>query len=273
VKQILRSLLFVSSVVLLSADISSAQTTPALSPSDSAADSAELPLIKNRLTVAQGRLQDWPDLCRYAAANAALPAPTKNQKRVVFMGDSITYYWSEPGWGGFFPGKPYINRGISGQTTPQMLVRLRPDVIALHPRVAIILAGTNDIAGNTGPMTLEETEGNLASMAELVHAHGIRTVFASLLPVSNYGRGRDGKPLVQTEDRPSERILELNAWIRRYASENRYTYLDYFSAMVDGRGMLKSELSDDGLHPNARGYAVMAPLAEQAIQSALKKKR
>jgi lysophospholipase L1-like esterase len=178
--------------------------------------------------------------------------------------------WVLPEFGGFFPGKPYIGRGIGGQTTPQMLVRFRPDVIALHPSVVVILAGTNDIAGNTGPMTLEETEGNLASMAELARANGIRVVLSSVMPVGNYGLTPEGNPLDIRLKRPPEKILELNAWIRKYAAVNDHIYLDYFSAMVDGQGMLKKELSEDGLHPNAAGYAVMAPLAEKAIQSALR---
>jgi lysophospholipase L1-like esterase len=189
------------------------------------------------------------------------------------MGDSITDMWVNPQFGGFFPGKPYIDRGISGQTTPQMLVRFRPDVIALQPKVVVILAGTNDIAGNTGPMTLGAIEDNLASMSELARANKIRVVLASVLPVSNYGHDREGHPIDVRIKRPPEKILELNAWIKKYATEKSYVYLDYFSITVDDQGLLKKELSEDGLHPNAKGYAVMAPLAEQAIQSALKKRK
>jgi lysophospholipase L1-like esterase len=189
------------------------------------------------------------------------------------MGDSITDAWVSPEYGGFFPGKPYVDRGISGQTTPQMLVRFRPDVIALQPKAVVILAGTNDIAGNTGPMTLGQIEANLASMAELARVNKIRVVLASVLPVSNYGHDRQGSPLDMRINRPPEKILELNAWIRKYASENKHTYLDYFSAMVDAQGLLQRELSEDGLHPNAKGYAVMSPLAERAIRAALKRKR
>ena len=194
--------------------------------------------------------------------------PAKNEQRVVFMGDSITDMWVLPRFGAFFPGKPYIGRGIGGQTTPQMLLRFRADVIALQPQVVVILAGTNDIAGNTGPITLEETEGNLVSMAELAHAHGIRVVLSSVMPVSNYGHDRDGNPLDMRIKRPPEKILELNAWIKKYAAENGHAYLDYFSAMVDEQGLLKKELSEDGLHPNSAGYAVMTPLAEKEIQAA-----
>jgi lysophospholipase L1-like esterase len=186
------------------------------------------------------------------------------------MGDSITDGWDAPNMGGFFPGKPYVNRGISGQTTPQMLIRFRPDVIDLKPKVVVILAGTNDLAGNTGPSTLEAIEGNLMSMAELARTNGIHVVLASLLPVSDY-EVRDGKPIVQTVRRAPDKIMALNAWMKNYAAANRLIYLDYFSSMVDGKGFLKDELSDDGLHPNAAGYAVMNPLAEAAIQSSLKR--
>jgi lysophospholipase L1-like esterase len=242
-----------------------AQTTPA-------ADCSQLPALTEKLEADQKRLQDWPAMARYRDANSQLAPPAKSEARVVLMGDSITDFWTDPEYGGFFPGKPYVDRGISGQTTPQMLVRFRPDVIALQPKVVVILAGTNDLSGNTGPMPLSPTEDNLATMAEIARVHGIHVVLASLTPVS-YGHGRDGAPLKMTTRRPPEKILELNAWIKQYAASNGHTYLDYFSAMVDDQGFLKRELSVDGLHPNAPGYAVMAPLAEQAIRAALKKKR
>lgn len=226
---------------------------------------------KAQLTRAENRLKDWPAVGRYHEANTQLTAPAKNEARVVFMGDSITDSWDDPKYGGFFPGKPYVDRGISGQTTPQMLVRFRPDVIALHPRVVVILAGTNDLAGNTGPMTLEAIQDNLVSMAELAKSNSIKVIFASILPVSDYEQ-RDGKPIVQTVRRPPEKIKALNDWMRSYASKNNLTYLDYYSAMMDEKGFLKDELSEDGLHPNAKGYAVMAPLVEAAIAAALKKK-
>ncbi len=205
-----------------------------------------------------------------ADANAKVAARAEGEQRLVFMGDSITDLWVQPRFGGFFPGKPYIGRGISGQTTPQMLVRFRADVIALRPLVVVILAGTNDLAGNTGPITVEETEGNLASMAELARANGIRVVLSSVLPVSNYGHDLEGNPVDMRIKRPPEKILELNVWIRKYAAVNGEVYLDYFSAMVDDRGLLKKDLSEDGLHPNSAGYAVMGPLAEKAIQLALR---
>ncbi len=228
--------------------------------------------LKAQITRFESRLNDWPALSRYHDANAKLALPTKTEKRVVFMGDSITDSWDDPKYGGFFPDKPYIDRGISGQTTPQMLVRFRADVIALHPSVVVILAGTNDLAGNTGPTTLQAIENNLASMAELAVANHIRVVLASILPVSDY-ESRDGTPIVQTTQRPPEKIRALNDWIKSYAAQNKLAWLDYYSAMIDDKGFLKEELSEDGLHPNAKGYAVMAPIAEEAIARALSKKK
>jgi lysophospholipase L1-like esterase len=213
---------------------------------------------------------DWPNLARYRDDNKNVAPPAKNEQRVVFIGDSITDSWDNPINGGFFPGKPYVNRGISGQTTPQMLIRFRRDVIELKPKVVVILAGTNDIAGNTGPTTLDAIEDNFKSMAELARVNGIRLVFASLLPVSDY-EIRDSKPLIQTVRRPPEKILALNNWLREFARSNHFVYLDYFSAMVDDKGFLKEELSNDGLHPNPQGYAVMASLAEAAVAASLKR--
>jgi lysophospholipase L1-like esterase len=209
----------------------------------------------------QKRLQDWPNLARYRDDNSKIQPPAAGEERVVFMGDSITDAWGRT-YGKFFPGKPYINRGISGQTTPQMLIRFRPDVIAHKPKVVVILAGTNDIAGNTGPMTLEMIQGNLMSMAELARANGIRVVMASVLPVSDYI-----KP--QTERRPMDKIDALNKWMKDYVAKNNAIYLDYYSAMLDEKGLLKNELTYDGLHPNNAGYEVMAPLAAKAIAAAL----
>jgi len=233
-----------------------------------ASDCAE---TKTQLTRAQTRLNDWPALARYHDANAKVVRPAKSEARVVFMGDSITDSWDDPKYGGFFPGKPYIDRGISGQTTPQMLVRFRADVVALRARVVVILAGTNDLAGNTGPMTLEAIEDNLASMSELAKANHIRIVLASVLPISDY-ESRDGKPIIRTTQRPPEKIKALNDWMHSYAAQNRLTYLDYYSAMIDSKGFLREELSEDGLHPNAKGYAIMAPLAEAAIARSLKRR-
>ena len=205
---------------------------------------------------------DFGELTRYREANASLNRPAAGQNRVVFFGDSITDLWKLDE---YFPGKPYVNRGISGQTTPQMLVRFRQDAIDLQPNVIVILAGTNDIAGNTGPMRLEDIEANYASMAELARAHDVHVVFSSVLPVHNYTpRSQD-----LFAQRSPEKILELNRWLKAYCAANHYVYLDYFSAMVNDQGLLKRELADDGLHPNTPGYKLMAPLAETAIKKAL----
>jgi lysophospholipase L1-like esterase len=207
---------------------------------------------------------DFGQLARYRDVNASLPAPAPGASRVVFFGDSITDNWN---LADYFAGKPYINRGIGGQTTPQMLVRFREDVIDLKPKVVVILAGTNDIAGNTGPMTLPQIEANYATIAELARVHGIRVVYGSVLPVNNY------TPRAQDffAQRSPEKILELNRWLKAYCAANGYVYLDYFTAMVDDKGMLKGDLTDDGLHPNLAGYKIMAPLAEAAIGKALGK--
>jgi lysophospholipase L1-like esterase len=188
---------------------------------------------------------------------------------VVFFGDSITDNWSKAGYGGFFPGKPYVNRGIGGQTTSQMLLRFRADVIATTPRAVVILAGTNDVAGNSGPISVPAIEDNLAAMAEAATQRGVRVVLASILPVSDDKKDRTGRAIVRTTDRPPARLQELNAWMQAYARKHGLTYLDYHSAVADSRGLLKPELNDDGLHPNTAGYAVMTPLAEAAIQKAL----
>jgi len=267
----LKPFLPLTACFLLSATQLSAQTPAAETPAAKApCNCNDLEAAQTRLARMDSILKDWPNLARYREANAKLPPPAKDESRVVFMGDSITDVWPQPRFGEFFPGKPYIGRGISGQTTPQMLVRFRPDVIALGPKAVVILAGTNDIAGNTGPMSLEEIETNLASMTELARAHGIKVVLASVLPVYDGGHNGEGKEIVMTDRRPPEKILALNDWIKKYSAENKLVYLDYFSAMVDEKGFLKRELSEDGLHPNKAGYAVMAPLAEKAIQSALK---
>jgi lysophospholipase L1-like esterase/mannose-6-phosphate isomerase-like protein (cupin superfamily) len=238
--------------------------TPTASPSPS-----ECADLKTQLDRAETKLRDWPALARYHADNAKVTNALKNENRVVFMGDSITDSWDNPSNGGFFPGKPYFNRGISGQTTPQMLIRFRRDVIALKPKVVVILAGTNDIAGNTGPTTLEAIQDNLTAMAELAQAHNIRVVFASLLPISDY-EVRNGQPIIQSKRRPPQSIRALNNWMQAYVRSHRLTYLDYYSAMVDEKGFLKEELTHDGLHPSPAGYAVMNPLVEAAIASSLK---
>jgi lysophospholipase L1-like esterase len=207
-------------------------------------------------------INDYGDTRRYAAENQKVQAPAPGEQRVVFMGDSITDFWGRNGRGVFFPGKPYLNRGISGQVTPQMLLRFYQDVIALKPKAVVILAGTNDIGGNVGPMTLEATETYLMSMADMARANNIKVVLSSLTPVCDYHRP-------QTQSRPPEKILALNQWMKDYCARNQFVYLDYFSATVDDKGMFKTEMTDDGLHPNAAGYAVMQPLAEKAIAQAL----
>ena len=205
---------------------------------------------------------DWAQLARYRAANAALPAPAATAARVVFMGDSITDSW--PGIGTYFSRHPYVGRGISGQTTPQMLIRFQPDVIALQPRVVVILAGTNDIAGNTGPYDPALTHDCLASMVELAQQHGIRVVLASVLPAYDY----PWRPGLQ----PAPKIVALNVWLKDFAVRHGCTYLDYFTAMADERAGLPLAYSQDGVHPNTAGYAVMERLAEEAIASALARK-
>src|SRR2546426_9027796 len=254
-------------VILLSAPAIQAQ-----SPAPAAPAAASCPEMASALTALMrndARLRDWPNVARYREANRALEAPAAGAARVVFMGDSITDAWQQPRYGGFFPGKPYVDRGISGQTTPQMLLRFRPDVTDLAPKVVVILAGTNDIAGNTGPMTNEEIEANLASMSELADANRIRVVLASVTPVSAYHVASAGA-VPQTTARPMARIHALNDWLKAYAAAHGAVYLDYSSAMTDPSGLLRSELSEDDLHPNAKGYAIMAPLAEAAIARALK---
>ena len=211
--------------------------------------------------VANG-LQDWNQLGRYHADNEKLKAQTGEPERVVFMGDSITDAWP---LAQYFPNKPYVNRGISGQTTPQMLVRMYEDVINLKPAAMIVLAGTNDIARNTGPETPEMVEENIMAMTELAQHHGIKVILCSVTPVSDYG------PRKMTDGRPPTDILKMNSWMREYAAKNHAIYADYFSTLADEKGMLKEGLSRDGLHPNPKGYELMAPVAAAAIQRAMGK--
>jgi lysophospholipase L1-like esterase len=201
------------------------------------------------------KLLDWAQLGRYKSANDALPASEPG--RVVFYGDSITDAWTRNG-GTFFPGKPYVNRGISGQTTPQMVVRFRQDVINLHPVAVVILAGTNDVAGNTGPETPEMIEDNFRSMVDLAKANHIRVILASILPAGDY----PWKPGME----PAPKIAALNRWLASYAAEQGLTYIDYYTPMANAAGGMKPGLSLVGVHPNAAGYAIMEPLAEAAIE-------
>lgn len=210
---------------------------------------------------ASASAQDWPNLGRFQADNAKLGKPAKGEKRVVFIGNSITEQWigTDPD---FFSSHGYINRGIGGQTTPQMLVRFRQDVISLEPKVVVILGGTNDIAGNTGPSTLEMIEDNLASMAELASENHIRVILSSVMPVYDY----PWKPGLE----PAGKIVRLNSWIKSYCRKKHFIYLDYFSALADERNGMKSSLTVDGVHANKSGYKVMEPLVEAAIKKALK---
>jgi len=246
-------------LILLHATGAPAQGVPArasapagVSPqaASAARDSAALERLRN----------DWAGLRRYRAANDSLPVPAARERRVVFYGNSITDSWARH-FAAMFPGKPYIGRGISGQTTPQLLVRFHQDVVALHPVAVVILAGTNDIAGNTGPSTLDMIEDNLSAMTEIARQHHIRVVLSSVLPVSDY----PWKPGLE----PAPKVVALNAWIKRYAESMGETYVDYHSAMADARGGLPATLSVDGVHPNEAGYRIMAALAEAAITAAL----
>jgi lysophospholipase L1-like esterase len=207
-------------------------------------------------------LSDFPWLERFKEADVKLGPPAAGEKRVVFMGDSITEGWHFDGPDGSFAGKPYVNRGISGQTTPQMVLRFHQDVIALQPKVVVILAGTNDIAGNTGPMTLEETEANLAAMAEMASANHIKLVLCSVLPAFDYPW--------QPGLTPAPKIDAINAWIKDYAAQHGDVYVDYHSAMKDERDGLPKNLSRDGVHPLPAGYAMMTPLVEAGIAKAMK---
>ena len=216
-------------------------TAVAQQPSDPCAS------LKEDQQAMESRLRDWPDLAKYREDDAKLGPPAKGESRVVFLGDSITEFWSLPD--SFF-GKPYVNRGISGQTTPQILLRFRQDVIALQPKVVVILAGTNDIAENTGPTTLAAIEDNLTSMVDLAERNGIRVVLSSLLPALQYPWRPDLAPV--------EKIRALNDWMKDYAAKEGLVFIDYHSAMANAKRGLKAELSDDGVHPNKAGYAEMA---------------
>jgi lysophospholipase L1-like esterase len=226
------------------------------------------------------QLQDWNQLGRYHQANQQLKQQPVPPGRVVFMGDSITDGWN---LAESFPGKPYVNRGIGGQVTAQMLVRMFPDVINLKPAAMVLLAGTNDIARNNGPVTLAMIEEDIMAMTELAQLHGIKVLLSSVMPISDYpylrqqsappapvvsgGRGAPPRQKM-TEGRPPSDILKLNAWIKDYAAKMNATYVDYFSAMVDDQGWLKDGLSADGLHPNADGYKIMADVLTAALQKA-----
>jgi lysophospholipase L1-like esterase len=233
------------------------------------------------------QLQDWNQLGRYYQANKELKAQPREKGRVVFMGDSITDGWR---LAEAFPGKPFVNRGISGQTTAQMLVRMYPDVIALKPDAVIILAGTNDVARNNGPQTLEQIQQNLMAMAELAKAHDIKVIFSAVMPISDTavaaapagrgagqgpagpgpGFGRAAGPRIQSVQRPPADILKLNAWLKTYADSIKAGYADYYAAVVDEKGFFRQGYTNDGLHPNAQGYTLMNPVAVAAIEKILR---
>jgi lysophospholipase L1-like esterase len=219
--------------------------------------------LEDRVDAQRRLLTDWAGLIRYGSENTELPKPRPNEDRVVFLGDEITERWGQ-GAVKFFPGKPYLNRGLKGQTTPQMLVRFRQDVISLKPNVVVILAGMNDIASFQEPITQAMTAENITSIVELARANSIRVVLASLTPIND-------QHTKQSLTRPFGKIIGVNNWLKDYAAQSGSVHLDYYSAMAEGRN-LKRELSDDGLTPNDSGYAVMAPLAEAAIAQALGKK-
>ena len=249
-------------VVLAQQVPASSQFPPKLSPEQAAAaQKAHEEQLRN----------DWAYLSKYRADDQQLLPPASSEPRVVFMGDSITEAWGRhrspppPDTPEFFPGKPYINRGISGQTTPQMLVRFRQDVIDLKPKLVVILAGINDLAENTGPMELTDTEANIQSMSDLAVGNGIRVVLCSVLPAKAFW----WHPGID----PTEKIVELNEWLRRYAETKGFPYVDYYNALAAADRGLPSALSRDGVHPNGKGYAIMAPLAQKGIDEALSQGR
>ena len=257
---------------LLAAEPAAAQVADEFNP-----PRANCCLVNTARTLAD-QLQDWNQLGRYHQANQQLKAQPVPAGRVVFMGDSITDGWN---LAESFPGKPFVNRGISGQVTAQMLVRLYPDVLDLKPAAMVVLAGTNDIARNNGPVTLTMIEENIMAMTELAQLHGIKVLLSSVMPISDYpylrqqsappapvvpgGRGAAPRQKM-TDGRPPADILKLNAWMKDYAARVNATYVDYFSAMVDEKGWLKDGISADGLHPNAEGYAIMTSVLTAALQ-------
>jgi lysophospholipase L1-like esterase len=257
--KLLTVLTMTAALITTASELGAQITTPAAPAQSQGAQTQGLDGYRN--VREKQLLTDFGWLARYKDANAQLPPAQPDDKRVVFMGDSITESWHLDQ---SFSGKPYINRGISGQTSPQILLRFRQDVLELKPKVVIILAGTNDVAGNTGPMTAEQTEGNIQSMAQLAAANGIRVVLCSVLPASHIGWA----PNVQDT---ADKILAINTWIKSYATSQGYLYVDYHSAMKDAQNGLPPELSKDGVHPLPAGYAIMSPLADAAIAKALAK--
>ena len=231
----------------------------ARSPQDCASIAAA---FEQRMEAQRHYLMDWAGLIRYGSENTELPRPKADENRVVFLGDEITEFWAQD-QSKFFPGKPYLNRGIKGQTTPQMLVRFRQDVIMLKPKVVVILAGSNDLASVTGPITQAMFAENVMSIVELAKANNIKVVLASMTPICDCYNN-------QSRLRPVGKIIGMNGWLKDYAAQSGAVYLNYYSALAEGRNF-KKEYTNDGLLPNDAGYAVMAPLAEKAIAQALGK--
>jgi acyl-CoA thioesterase-1 len=264
VNRFLEIIVAIAWIAVLFVTSANAQTSTPSAPMVPPSVSAELSDAAGRVAQMERTLADWPNLAKYRDANTALPLPVTSEKRIVFMGDSITEGWAKLDPEYFAAHPAYVDRGISGQTTPQMLVRFRQDVIALRPAVVVILAGTNDIAGNTGPTTTEAIEQNLQSMAELAQVSGIRVVLSSVLPVFDY----PWRPGLQ----PVPKIAALNSWMKDYCAKAGCVYLDYFSAMADERQGLPTTTSSDGVHPNKAGFAIMEPLADKAIAQALSQK-
>src|SRR5580704_13540865 len=265
--------LFLAVAVLISSPLTFSQGTATGAPVQNLKPAEQAPAAEQLTPYQKSQLErafnDWSFQAKYREANKLLPPVLPSETRVVFMGDSITEGWGQkatsttPDRVEFFPGKPYVNRGISGQTTPQMLVRFRQDVVLLKPKVLVLLAGTNDIAENTGKETLEEIGNNIASMSEIARANGIRVVLCSVLPASEFSWHKGLEP--------APKIKALNAWMKEYAAKNGFVYVDYYSAMANSEGGLKAELSPDGVHPNKAGYDLMVPLAEIGIAEALRK--
>jgi lysophospholipase L1-like esterase len=258
-------MVFAAGSLAAGAQQTAAPATPALE-AKAALTPQEITALERYKEHTEIMLKDWPNLKRFYADDVALSAPAAGEHRIVFMGDSITEGWVRHGVPADppIPGTLYINRGISGQTTPQMVLRFRQDVIDLKPNAVVILAGVNDIAGNTGDMTPEQTEGNLQSMAELAHGAGIRVVMCSIMPAFDFPwkPGRE----------PAPKVVALNKWIKEYAASHEAVYVDFYSAMVDQRGGLPAKLSKDGVHPNPAGYAIMTPLVEAGITQVLGEK-
>jgi lysophospholipase L1-like esterase len=242
------------------------QTAPATSSSPapvSAMPAPAPPSPENQLTTLQARMLDWAQLNRFKAQDAALAPPADGERRVVFFGDSITELWGRR-WNDSFPGKPYVNRGISGQTSPQMVLRFHQDVVNLHPSVVVILAGTNDIAEKTGPMTPEMTLDDFRAMVEMARANGIKAVVGSIPPSDDFYWNKGLQP--------ASKIRALNQRLEAYCKSERIVWVDYYTPLADENGAMKPGMSLDGTHPTPAGYAIMTPLAEAGIQKALANK-